>query len=159
VFFHKASRGVALALFATALYLSAQPIARNDISQPSSNYSPAPGTWMALELMTQVGDTAFDKYLQTLYLSVKKSWMLNMPDSAQLGERGQDEVEFQVLQDGTVPKDSIKLSVSSRKKDLDEASLRAIRKAGPFDHLPDKFMGRLIDVQITFGYNVPRPTH
>jgi outer membrane biosynthesis protein TonB len=52
----------------------------------------------------------------------------------------------------------VELMNHSRKSDLDAASLEAIREAGPFDKLPEKFSQPFILVRVTFYYNVKPPT-
>jgi hypothetical protein len=61
-----------------------------------------------IEMRTETEGVDFNSYLRELYLSVKKSWFANMPPSLDRGEQGVNAVEFRVLQDGNVPKDSLK---------------------------------------------------
>ena len=63
-------------------------------------------------------------------------------------------VDFRVLQDGSVPKDSLKIMRSSEKSDFNATSLQAVREAAPFNHLPEKFSESFIEVRFTFFYNV-----
>jgi TonB family protein len=86
---------------------------------------------------------------------MKKSWFANMPASVQLGKQGTNTVQFQVLQDGSIPKDSVKLVSSSGK---DSASVRAAREAGPFGHLPEKYPHPSISLRFGFSYNIPGKT-
>ena len=62
-------------------------------------------------------------------------------------------MEFRVLQDGNVTKDSLKITASSRKSDLDAASLQKVREAAPFSHLPEKFTQPFVELRFTFYYN------
>jgi hypothetical protein len=52
-----------------------------------------------------------------------------MPTSVREGQQGENAVQFQILQDGSIPKDSVKLVSSSGKDDLDSASVPAIGEA------------------------------
>lgn len=88
-----------------------------------------------------------------MYLSVKNKWRTVVPPSVESGEQGRNTVQFRVLQDGTVPQEFLKLVFSSEKKDLDEASMQAIRKAAPFSHLPEKYSAPFITLRFTFAYN------
>jgi len=97
----------------------------------------------------------FGSYLQNVYRGVKKSWFANMPFSVQKGQQGKNVVQFQIMQDGNIPKDSVKLVSSSGKDDLDSASVRAVREAGPFSHLPDKYPQPSIMLRFSFSYNIP----
>lgn len=65
---------------------------------------------------------------------------------------------FHVLRDGTVPEDSMKLASSSNTSELDEASLKAIRAAAPFERLPEKCSQPSIQRCAVFFYNSrPKP--
>ena len=99
----------------------------------------------------------FNPYLREVYLSVKKTWFANMPPSIEKGQQGKNIVEFRVLQDGNVPKDSLKMVLSSEKSDFDTASLQGIREAAPFNHLPEKLSQPFIVLRFTFYYNLPVP--
>ena len=59
--------------------------------------------------------------------------------------------------DGTVPDEFLKLRQNSENKDLDDASLRAIRKAAPFSHLPKDYSQPFIELRMSFYYNVDPP--
>jgi len=110
-----------------------------------------------IEMLTDTEGIDFNAYIHSLYKSVKKSWFANMAPSVQLGQQGKNAVQFRVLRDGTVPEDYLKLVYSSEKKDLDEASLQAVRKAAPFSRLPEKYSQPFIELRMTFSYNVAPP--
>jgi TonB family protein len=110
------------------------------------------------KLLSETEGVDFDFYLRDLYLSVRKPWTAKMPSSVVKGQKGTNTVEFRVLQDGSVPKDSLKIVASSEKDDFDEASLMAVRNAAPFNHLPDKFSKPDILLRFTFYYNLPLPS-
>jgi TonB family protein len=106
-----------------------------------------------VELLTDSEGIDFKPYIQAVYSTVSYRWMLAMPTSVQLGEQGRNVIKFRILRDGTVPTDSLKIEISSQKKDLDQASLRAIQKAAPFKHLPEKFSKPFIELRFSFFYN------
>jgi TonB family protein len=93
----------------------------------------------AVEMLTASEGVDFNSYLRDVYVSVKKRWFANMAPSVEKGQQGTNTIEFHVLQDGSVPKDSVKMIVSSEKNDLDAASMQGIQEAIPFNHLPEKF--------------------
>ena len=99
----------------------------------------------------------FNEYLRGVYLSVKKSWFENMPATVSLGNQGINSVEFRILQNGSVPQDFVRMVRKSKKSDLDAASLRAVRGAGSFSHLPLKFSQPFIALRFTFYYNIKPP--
>src|SRR5271169_5593123 len=70
----------------------------------TANSSPASAkTYAGLEMLTPDEGVDFSHYLQALYLRLKREWFARMPPSALLGERGIVQVQFHVLQDGSVP--------------------------------------------------------
>jgi hypothetical protein len=112
---------------------------------------------LAIEMLSDTEGVDFNSYLRDAYLSVKKNWFENMPATVQLGEQGINKVELRVLQDGSVPKDFLKMVLSSEHSDIDMASLKSVRDAGPFHHLPEPFSKPYIVLRFTFYYNVPPP--
>lgn len=113
-----------------------------------------------VKMVSETEGVDFDFYLRDLYLSVRKHWLAKMPPSLVKGQQGTNTVEFRVLQDGSMPKDSLKMATSSGKSDFDEASLQAISNAAPFNHLPEKFSKPDIALRFTFYYNLaPQSTH
>ena len=111
----------------------------------------------AIEMLTDTDGVNFNSYLREVYSSVKKRWFANMPPSIEKGQQGQNTVQFHVLQDGSVPKDSLEIVSSSEKSDFDAASMQGIREAIPFNHLPEKFSQPFIVLRLTFYYNLPIP--
>lgn len=126
---------------------------------PQQNGSVARGyVGGAIQMRSETQGVDFNSYLHDVYLSIKKHWFANMPPSVEKGQQGTNSFEFQVLQDGTIPKDSLKIVLSSGKSDFDAASLQGIREAVPFSHLPEKFAQPFIVLRFTFYYNLPIPT-
>jgi TonB family protein len=109
---------------------------------------------IALEVLTQTEGVDFNGYLHNVYMAAKKRWLANMPPSVARGNKGITSVEFRILQDGTVPKEFMKMKSASGKADLDEASLAAIQGAAPFGKLPDKFSAPYFELRFTFYYNL-----
>lgn len=106
-----------------------------------------------IELITDPEGVNFNEYLRGVCLSVRQKWLENMPPSAVLGDQGINVVEFRILQNGSVPQDFVKMVLKSEKSELDTASLRAIREAGTFSHLPEKFSQPFILLRIMFYYD------
>jgi TonB family protein len=122
------------------------------------NASPSKGfAGCGMQLKTDTEGIDFNLYMRDAYLLVKKRWVANMPPSLEKGQQGTNAVEFHVLKDGSVPKDSMQMVVSSGKSDFDAASLRAIQEAAPFNHLPEEFSKPFIVLRFTFYYNLPIP--
>ena len=112
---------------------------------------------VTLELLTQTEGADLNNYLHNVYAATKKRWFANLPPSVARGNKGVDVVEFRALQDGTVPKEFVKMKAASGKADLDEAAMSAIRGAAPFGKLPADFTAPYIELRFTFYYNLEPP--
>jgi outer membrane biosynthesis protein TonB len=130
---------------------------RNGYINPPQQNAPASRAGCAITMLSDTEGVDFNSYLRDAYLSVKKRWFANMPPSVEKGQQGTNTVEFRVLQDGTVPKDSLKMTVWSEKSDFDAASVEGIQEGAPFGHLPEKFSKPFIVLRFTFYYNLPVP--
>ncbi len=111
--------------------------------------------WCAIEILPNTAGVDLSSYVREVFLSTKERWFADMPPSIERGQKGLNSVEFRILQDGSVPKDSIKVVRSSEKSDFDAASMNAVRDASPFKHLPENYSKPFIEVRIIFAYNVP----
>jgi TonB family protein len=120
-------------------------------SKSSVPQNPKPGP--TVELLTKAEEKDLKRYIQAVYSSVIQQWYADMPESIMLGEPGRNVLKFRILQDGTVPKDYSVMELSSERKNLDEASMRAILKASPFKHLPEQFSKPFIELRFSFYYN------
>ena len=148
---------VVLASATTLTLESATAGQRNDLPGPTSPSKDAQVRG-ELKVVTMVDMADASSYLQNVYRGVKKSWYAHMPASVKEGQQGKNSVEFQIMEDGSIPKDSVKLVSSSGKDDFDSASVRAIREAGPFGRLPEKSSQHPLTLRFSFSYNMPTKT-
>jgi TonB family protein len=132
------------------------PVALQAINSPqesggstSDDQKPRAG----IQMLTDTEGVNFNEFLRTLYLSIKRRWDRDTPMAVWLGQQGRNSVQFRVMRDGKVPENFIKLVYSSDNKNLDDASLNAIRKASPFSPLPKEFSQPFIELRLTFYYN------
>lgn len=147
---------VGLLVFASFQTIATATFQSNDA--PQQNGPVAKGyVSAAIQMRSDTQGVNFNFDLRNVYLSVKKHWFENMPSSVEKGQQGTNSFEFQVLQDGSIAKDSLKMVLSSGKSDFDAASLQGIREAVPFSHLPEKFSQPFIELRLTFYYNLPIP--
>ena len=93
---------------------------------------------------------------RSISTSLKNNWIANMPESVHKGQQGKNSLRFSVLRDGSVPRDSVKLVTPSDTSELDEASVRAVYAAAPFDRLPEQFSQPSILLCTVFYYNARR---
>ncbi len=157
MFFSTVSRLLMLVFLASAPPETIEIAALPNNAPQSSGSAPVAKAGCTIQLLTNPEGADFNNYLHEVYLSVKKHWFANLPPSVERGDQGIDSVEFRILQDGSVPKEYVKLIMSSHKTALDEASLQSIREAAPFSHLPEKFSQPFITLRFTSYYNLPIP--
>jgi TonB family protein len=130
---------------------------RYERAAPTQDSAPKPSPAVMIELLTPTEGADFNSYMHNIYLTTRKRWLANLPPSVKSGERGKNVVQFRILRDGTVPKETCVIADSSKHDDLDEASLSAIRGAAPFGKLPDGFTADYIELRVGFSYNVGPP--
>jgi TonB family protein len=133
--------------------LDARVGAPNSASQDEASGQTVRGT-AEIEMLTRTEGVNFNSYLPKVYRATKKRWFASMPASVARGNEGINSVEFRILQDGTVPKEFMRIKASSGKADLDAASFAGIRTAAPFAKLPTDFTAPYIEVRFTFYYNL-----
>ena len=149
-------------ILAITLLLPGLAPAQTTQTPDTAKTQPRAKAYAAVEMLTPDEGTDFSAYLTSVYLSVKREWLAQMPPSVEKGERGIVQVEFRVQRDGKVPADSVKLTTHSYKDELDRVARSAIQAAAPFNTLPSKFSQPFIDLRMTFFYNIdpstiPRP--
>ena len=148
------NRFIALALIASIpLPAAGTSVCSTQVSvQEKRDPSPQPsGT---IEMLTPTQGVDFSSYMHHVFLTTRKQWLTHLPQSVKSGERGRNVVQFRILRDGTVPKESCVVTESSKQDELDEASLVGIREAAPYGKLPEDFTGDYIELRMKFFYNV-----
>jgi hypothetical protein len=157
MFFRTVSRLLLLVLLASAPFQTIGTAALPNNGMPQSSTStPVAKAGCTIQLLTNPEGVDFNQCLREVYLSVRKRWFANMPPSVEKGDQGVDSVEFRILQDGSVPKESLKVVVSSRKTALDRPAYKVFARQ-PFSHLPEKFSQPFVELRFVFYYNLPIP--
>jgi len=108
-----------------------------------------------VQILTPTGGVDFTTFGVHLAAAVEVKWFAKMPQSALLGDKGRVVVRFSIQKDGTLVGQGPTIEESSKKKELDNAAIQAIRSAAPFEHLPDAFVGPAAEVRLIFKYNLP----
>ena len=121
--------------------------------QSQSKSSNLPRAGVEVQFIGSKEGVDFGPYLKTVYLSVKRSFFSDLPDSFVKGEKGVAVVRLQIQRDGTLSDKSPILLSSAGKKDMDEAALRAVRTPAPFGPLPEAYPKASIDLEFRFSYN------
>jgi TonB family protein len=98
----------------------------------------------------------FESYMHNLHSSIKRNLSANLPESVVNGKKGVVVVRVRVQKDGSLSDDALTIATSSRKKDMDDASLNAIRAAAPFGRFPEGYLGSNLDLKFAFFYNIPQ---
>src|SRR5580658_17487 len=107
-----------------------------------------------LQILTPHDGVDFTAFSAYLLKTVRRNWYAKMPAQAKQDTKGKVVVHFGVQQDGTLSTGPV-VEISSGNKPLDDAALSAIRASAPFEHLPESFKGRNIELALSFFYNTP----
>src|SRR6266567_4405748 len=94
-----------------------------------------------------------DDFGNRLTKSVWYNWLMVMPESAMLGDKGQATIRFQIDKDSSHPATAPTIELSSGKKPLDAAALRAVRDSIKSLHLPHTVAASSIEFRVLFFYN------
>jgi TonB family protein len=147
----RAPRILALA-FALALLLQTIPRQLAAQSKP-----PVPPFSMLLELKSDPQGADLNAFLRDAYKSIKDKAQATMPNIVSLGAQGVVVIQVQIQSDGNLASPAPpKILVGSGKKVLDDHATSAIRKAAPFNRLPDGTPVPL-EMRVSFYYNLPPP--
>jgi TonB family protein len=93
--------------------------------------------------------------MRDMYRLIKQMAQVSMPNAVSLGEQGVVVIQIQIQKDGSLASPAPpKIVIGSGKKALDDHALGAIRKAAPFDHLPDATPVPVV-LWLSFSYNTP----
>jgi TonB family protein len=108
----------------------------------------------ALQILSPTRGADFSGYGRDLMVSIKRNWIVSMPESFYSGETGMVVIRVQVQADGTFLNADPKGERSSDKDALDAAAVAAVRAAVSFPHFPTAFDGATIELRITFYYDI-----
>jgi TonB family protein len=136
--------GTLLAVFA------AQALGQEQQQTPSK-----PSIGLNVQVLTHIGSADYSAYFKQLSTTVRRNWTASLPESVMSGEKGIVVIRVQVRRDGTFLNDTPKVETSSRRDELDNAAIAAVRASAPFPHLPDDFHGSNVELRMTFLYSVP----
>jgi len=104
-------------------------------------------------IITPHGGTELDDFGNRLTKSVWHNWLMVMPESAMLGDKGQATIRFQIDKDSSHPATAPTIELSSGKKPLDAAALRAVRDSIKSLQLPHTFAASSIEFRVLFFDN------
>jgi TonB family protein len=112
-----------------------------------------------LELRSDPEGVDFGPYLRSVFVSIRRKWTI-MTAETKDPETGTVTVQFRITSDGRVSDDSVKIVLSSGKKEMDDICMKVIRTAAPFEHLPEAFHSPFIELRQTLYFNPPKsPQH
>jgi hypothetical protein len=106
-----------------------------------------------LEIITPHEGTELDDFGNRLTESVWHNWLVMMPESAMLGDKGQATIRFQIDKDPSHPATVPTIELSSGKNPLDAAALRALHDSIKSLYLPHTVAASSIEFRVLFFYN------
>jgi TonB family protein len=129
-----------------------------DEDQPPSladqlRQAPTPGRIQSsLQLLSDPQGVDFKPYLIRILATVRRNWLVIIPESARMGRRGKVLLQFIVDRNGSVPK--LVIAMPSGAEALDRAAVAGISASVPFPPLPPEFKGNEVRLQFAFTYNM-----
>jgi TonB family protein len=121
---------------------------------PPSPGGHGPGMGNGVDILSDTQGVDFTSYINRLLATLRRNWMVVMPQSAFMGDKGAVYTTFQINPDGSVPSPDPELERSSGKEPLDNAAMSAIHASNPFEPLPPQFHGPFLKLRIAFLYNL-----
>jgi hypothetical protein len=106
-----------------------------------------------LEIITPHEGTELDDFGNRLTNSVWHNWLVMMPESAMSGDKGQATIRFQIDKDSSHPATVPTIELSSGKKPLGAAALRAVHDSIKSLYLPHRVSASSIEFRVLFFYN------
>ncbi|MGA3186178.1 MAG: TonB family protein [Bryobacteraceae bacterium] len=106
-----------------------------------------------LQLLSDANGFDFKPYLMKILATVRRNWMMVIPESSKMGRRGTVLIQFIIDRHGTVPK--LVIATSSGTEAFDRAAVAGVSASNPFPPLPEEFKGDQIRLQLAFQYNAP----
>ncbi len=126
------------------------PNAQKAVGKPDSTKT---AMSLHLEIITPHEGTELDDFGNRLTKSVWHNWLVTMPESAMLGDKGQATIRFQIDKDSSPPATAPTIELSSGKKPLDAAALRAVHDSIKSLYLPHTVAASSIEFRVMFFYN------
>jgi TonB family protein len=93
----------------------------------------------------------FGPYLNQVLNKIRFTWYSLIPEVAKF-KKGRVIIIFRIEKDGTVT--NWRIAANSGTDPLDRAALGSITGSNPFPPLPNNFEGNILDLQITYLYNI-----
>ena len=125
------------------------------VNDPGSQAHSGTGAGVNLpQLLSDPQGVDFRPYLRLVLDSVRRTWTAVMPESVNLGVRGQVAIVFSIERYGNVGK--LVIATPSGNGALDRAAVVGVDAARPFPRLPAEVRGSEIRVQLNFSYNMPK---
>jgi TonB family protein len=106
--------------------------------------APSPG----MQVMSSTEGLDFGPYIRKAYSSINRSFHTNVTKVE--GENGAVVLEFRIQKDGSLYENAIAVISSSGEKSREQAAIKAILAAAPFDPLPKNFTKPFILIRCTF---------
>jgi len=124
----------------------------------AANPNPQSYLGLAYEVLTPNPGVQLTSYLAPLMATIKKNLFAAIPERPKRDEEAKAGVNFKILRDGSIPASGIATAKGSHWKFLENALMKSIRDAGPFDPLPAGFAGPAVELRLYCVYYPPQGT-
>jgi TonB family protein len=147
-------------LTATAVLLLGIASVSSAASAQQEEQAPKPKIGSAVSILSDVKGADFGPYMRAMHDSIMHSLSAKLPESVKHGQKGVVGLRGRLQKDGSFSDDSLTITTSSGKDDMDAATLSALRAAAPFGPFPEGYRGSNLELKFIFYYNLPlqKPT-
>jgi TonB family protein len=142
-------------LAAGTLLISGLVSASLNLSAQQDAQAPRPKIAVGATILNDTKGVDFSSYMRAMHDSIMRNLAAKLPESVTNGEKGLVVVRVRIQKDGSLSDDAVTLATSSGKRDMDAATLSAIRAAAPFRPLPEGYLGPNLDLKFVFYYGIP----
>jgi TonB family protein len=144
-------------LAAAALLISGIFSASPETSAQQEEQVPKPTISVGVTVLNSLPKGVdFEPCMRDMHSSIMRNLSAKLPESVKNGQKGIVVLRARIQNDGSLSDDAVTITTSSRKDDMDAATLNAIRAAAPCGPLPEGYSGSNLELKFAFYFNIPQ---
>jgi outer membrane biosynthesis protein TonB len=119
----------------------------------------APRTGLSIDIVSKTNGADFSPYISKLVESLMPHLKAHLPESASNGKKGLVTLQVQLKQDGSLAEGypvaitGLGSPTSAEYKDMEAASIAAVRATAPYGPLPEAYLDPTFMLKMTFYFN------